>query len=251
MVLLSVLTLVSLLAPGAFSTSAVFTGSAVFERLSHFKDVGVPAVVQSKDLLNQAMIADGSCRAALAPAEFDGYAFFKDRARVQRVIEAVEKLPSTRGPSRFVLAAQSQLEGACNGNIARGDFSDDAYSCQSGYLFSHLKTSMHNWHRALCAPANDSSWGGMGMYDPAYQPQQEALTIGFMCMLACDCNHMSLPAASLSAIAGSLAAPDASRAILCDAVPWGKVNFTKSATDPNALAALATPLMDQVCKCQH
>ena len=67
--------------PPILPPAAVFTGPAVFERLSHFKDVGVPAVIAGKDLLNQAMIADGSCRLVenppgTAPVGFDGYAFF-------------------------------------------------------------------------------------------------------------------------------------------------------------------------------
>ena len=221
----------------------MFTGAAAFERLSHFKDVGIPAVVQAKDLFSQAMIADGCCRSALPFVEFDGFAFFHDMERVAAVLKDVMKLPTTRMPSRFVLAAQSQLHSSCTSTTnSTGD-----YSCRSGYNFRGVVASMHNWHRALCAPSDDPDWNGM--YDPAYQPQQEALTIGFMCMIACDCNHLSLPASSLSALAKSFAAADASRAALCSTLPWGVVNFT-NATDPDAVAALASPLRDQVCKCQ-
>ena len=163
--------------------------------------------------------------------------------RVAAVLKDVMKLPTTRMPSRFVLAAQSQLHSSCTSTTnSTGD-----YSCRSGYNFRGVVASMHNWHRALCAPSDDPDWNGM--YDPAYQPQQEALTIGFMCMIACDCNHLSLPASSLSALAKSFAAADASRAALCSTLPWGVVNFT-NATDPDAVAALASPLRDQVCKCQ-
>ena len=244
--LLLSLSLLSFLS-SATSSAAVFTGAAAFERLSHFKDVGVPAVVQAKDALNQAMIADGSCRATLGQHTFDGYAFFHNRDKVTAVIAAVAKLPSTRSPSRFVLTAQSQLLDVCTSASATANGTIAAYSCRQGFSFPGIASSMNNWHRALCASSDDPAWGGL--FDPAYQPQQEALTIGFMCMLACDCNSLSLPAASLSAIAGSLTAPDESGATLCAAVPWGKVNFTR-ATDPDALAALAAPLTDSVCKCK-
>ena len=87
-----------------------------------------------------------------------------------------------------------------------------------------------------------------GEFDPAYQPQQVALTAGFMCILACDCNNSQLPAESLAAFAES---PDVTLALqihVCKAVPWETVDFTEAADDVNTLADLSAPLME-VCGC--
>ena len=228
----------------ASSYSPVFSGPAIFERVSHFKDVGVPAVVQAKDLLNQAMIADGTCR-LLSP--FDGYAFFHNRGKVESVIDAISKLPSSRNPSYLVLTAQSELRSVCMANGTKVE-DDQDYTCRQGYSFKGISASMHNWHRALCAPEGDAAWGTM--YDPAYQPQQEALTMGFMCMLACDCNKLALPLDSLASFVTTLSSPDETRERLCGVVPWGSVNFTRAATNPDALAELTGPLISDVCKCK-
>merc|ERR1712060_247458 len=73
-----------------------------------------------------------------------------------------------------------------------------------GYETNVMAGAMHNWHRALCSTSEEAEWGGE--YDPAYQPQQVALTSGFMCIVACDCNKNDLPASSLAKLASLLKA---------------------------------------------
>ena len=87
-----------------------------------------------------------------------------------------------------------------------------------------------------------------GEYDPAYQPQQVALTAGFMCILACDCNMAQLPASSLSSLAESPESAAAVNQLLCAIVPWTEVDFSDAGGDVARLAEMSEPLMD-LCKC--
>merc|ERR1712166_675248 len=67
------------------AAARVFSDPAIFERVSHFKDVGVPNTL--KDPFNRAAIADGSCRAvASSPSAIDGYFYWHYPERVDAVI---------------------------------------------------------------------------------------------------------------------------------------------------------------------
>ena len=137
-----------------YAESTVWTGPAVFERLQHFKDCGVPGTVD--DVFNQAAIAEGSCRAV-------GYAgcgcsFLKHPDRVTTVIEAIKALPSSDGPSHMVLTAQDgDLLNACNSESSEHKTLED-------YDVSVVSGSIHNWWRALC----DHGSKDFQPYDPAY-----------------------------------------------------------------------------------
>merc|ERR1712109_25314 len=78
----------------------VFTESAIFERLSHFKDAGL---VNHLNTVDEAMIADGIYRmfhrGELGSA--DGYALWKNRLATEMVNNATKDLPPTEGPSHF------------------------------------------------------------------------------------------------------------------------------------------------------
>ena len=83
----------------AVSTAkSTFTDPEIFERLQHFKDNGVPGTVN--DIVNQAMIADGTCRLFI---EQDGFVFWHNRDAVIKVINAIKNLPATSHPSNLVL----------------------------------------------------------------------------------------------------------------------------------------------------
>ena len=95
------------------SHAAAFTDAERFERWSHFKDVGLPAVVPAHDTLDEAAIADGTCR-LLAGASYGGDHFFLQPTRVQRVLDALgNATPPTAGPSRFTLRASDALAQGC------------------------------------------------------------------------------------------------------------------------------------------
>ena len=158
--------------PYNYTDSTVWSGPAVFERIQHFKDCGVPGTVN--DLFNQYAIADGSCRAV-------GYAgcgcsFLKHPDRVRAIIEAIKGLPSSDGPSNLVLTAQNgNLLNVCNSESTESTTLEDYYDP------SVVSSSIQNWWRALCSK-------DFTPFDPAYQPQQQAVTLGFLCNTACNAN---------------------------------------------------------------
>jgi len=221
----------------------VYTDSSVFERLCHFKNDGVVNHLNSVD---NAMIADGSCRMIRGENGLDGFALWHDPTTTGTIIDALkEALPETSKPSHFVLTAHEVLADLCPDGAAVNP--DEEYHCRgSGHDVSVMAGAMHNWQRALCAQENDPEW--QGEYDPAYQPQQVALTAGFMCILACDCNNSHLPAESLAAFAESADVTSALQKFVCTVVPWESVDFTEAADDVDTLADLSAPLME-VCGC--
>jgi len=217
----------------------VFTGPAVFERLSHFVDVGIPATVE--DPLNQRMIVDGTCR--LVGVQNDGFYFYRNYSHVVEVILAMRQLPSTDGSSHFTLTALEYLKGPCE-PIHTHEPEDSAQCDQLD--FSSLVGSMDAWHRALCADKNDPSW--KGVFDPAYQPQQIALTTGFMCIVTCDCARSFLSGDILAKFASSIEVAERAKSDLCSLLPFKSVNFTAQASNTEQLTKLSSPLR-QLCNC--
>ena len=145
----------------------VFVDSAVFERLEHFKDIGVPATL--KDSIARAAIADGTCRSVVAPGSgpfpLDGYDFWHHNPeRVNAVLKVLSELPPTSQPSKFVRAAKKQLPNACFYGLRTETSKLELYEPTA------LAKTLSNWHRVLCDPQCD---------DPAEEPQQQALTTGF------------------------------------------------------------------------
>jgi len=215
----------------------VFSGSDKFERLSHFKDYGVPGTAH--DRVNRAMIADGTCRLF---QQRDGYFLWHDTARVERVAAALAAAPSTSKPSYFLLSAEPLLKEVCFVD-SDSEFKDTIGS----YSASVVIASMQNWYHALCAPAEDPSWSGQ--FDPAFLPQQMAITLGFMCIVACDTNSLPLEAAALARIASSSSAPQVSRNSLCTSFPWGKSPTFGAAGSLAELAVISRPLLSSPCSC--
>lgn len=218
-----------------------FTESARFERLSHFKDAGL---VNHLNTVDEAMIADGSCR--LFTDAQDGYALWHDRTATEAVNNATKDLPITEKASHFVLTAEKTLPNVCpkSSNIQS---KDAEYSCKGGgHNIDEISQAMSNWQRALCAPENDASWEGE--FDPAYQPQQMALTAGFMCIVACDCNEKQLPSSSLKEFAMNDDHAEFAKDVVCEMTPWGEVDFKDINSDPDMLAKISAPLLE-LCKC--
>lgn len=229
--------------------SVLSSSSASFERWSHFHDYGVPAVLASNDTLNQAMIADGTCRLGRTSmsTSWDGFAFYRDAERTAHVLNAYQQIRSSSAtPSAFTLDAQERFESACVKKSARVQSNRQ---CDQISL-SSLTGSLDAWHRALCATKDDPAWGGV--FDPAYMPQQMALTTGFVCIVSCDCgndNTTTLTSETMRSFAVNERAAVNARDRLCDTVPFGSVNFTRDATSVDELTSLTSSLRRGLCAC--
>lgn len=214
----------------------LFSDSARFERWSHFKDYGIPGTVD--DVFNQAAIADGSCRLVEPAIELDGSALFHEPTRVKAVLAALKAAPATDRPSYFVRATKEALRIPC---------STPAPSVTPKVAVSAIAAGMQNWYHALCAPETDPSW--KGTFDPAEQPQQMALTSGFLCISACDATKRVISAKAMASLSAD---PSLARDQVCQALPWGSgVDFSKLTTTSD-LAKLAAPLLDPTvgpCAC--
>ena len=206
----------------------------------HFKDHGLPGTIH--DPLNQAAIADGSCRLLDPPVELDGFAFWRSPARVARVIAALGECPLTDKPSYFVRATSERLLIPC---------STPAPLTPTNFTVAATAAAMQNWYHALCAPETDASWHGE--FDPAEEVQQVALTMGFLCIAACDAAGHMLPARSMTPLIKN---PTDARDATCSAksgIPWSNgTDFTK-ATSKAQLASMAKKLIMSpgICGCQH
>jgi hypothetical protein len=205
----------ALLVAASSAEQSIFPDSAVFERLQHFKDVGVPNTLE--DPFNRAAIADGTCRVTTGKAAYSkdaegGYASWHSNAgRVKAVLDALAALPSSDGPSQMTLAAKATLPAVCGADAPAADGNDLSF-----YNATVAAGSMQAWFRALCD--KDEA-------DPAYQPQQQALTVGFACAIACDAAGKKLSASSVDALAATPVAIESSVHTLCIAIPYAKDQF--------------------------
>ena len=87
---------------GCVAFNPVFTDSAIFERLSHFKDVGLPATLN--DPVSRAMIADGSCR-SVGVSDLAPFLMWSSLHSVETVLDTLSNLPDTSEPSHFVIVS--------------------------------------------------------------------------------------------------------------------------------------------------
>eukprot|EP00164_Ancoracysta_twista_P009471 GFYU01014024.1.p1 GENE.GFYU01014024.1~~GFYU01014024.1.p1 ORF type:complete len:273 (-),score=56.05 GFYU01014024.1:37-855(-) len=256
----------ALFAHGECATTVVeerpFPDASIFERLSHFKDYGIPGTVN--DPVNQAAIADGTCRVLGVASQHDGYSFWKNPARVKVVLDALKDTPGTDQPSHFTLHALRDVRAACLQDQDTLPKSEFTYTCRqpsSTNVFGFRMTSssssderqfdvptvaqsLQNWYRALC----DKEWAASPAGDPAYQPQQMALTVGFYCMTTCECAGLNFSASALDALSEH---PQEATDALCNS--WSQFDshrFVGSTTaDEIAHRARAT-LYSTPCHCE-
>lgn len=224
---------------GQAVTLPATSDSACFERWSHFKDYGVPGTVS--DPLNQAAIADGTCR-LLGPdnLKLDGSAMWNEPARVKGVLMALKDAPATDRPSYFVRSTRERLLIPC---------STPHPTVENNFSVKSVAASLQNWYHALCAPQDEPSW--KDAFDPAEQPQQMAITSGLVCIVACDTK------VDADTMASVLQDPQKVRDNICKALPytrsnkttaWNHADFTK-ATSSAELSRLAAPLRQTACTC--
>ena len=221
-----------------------FDGGAKYERWAHFKYVGIPHEAAT-DALATAAIADGACR--LISPDFDGFALWRQPLKATAVISALSNVPHSADdalgrPSNFTLTTQKVLQAPC---AAVGTGEPPAPT--TNFTLEQIAKSVQNWYHALCAPASDPTWAVHG-YDPAYQPQQQAITTGLACIAACDVAGLALPASAMSATYG---APSAARDAMCAAFPWaaGSATLFSAASSRSQLAASLKPILHEPCGC--
>lgn len=106
-----------------------------------------------------------------------------------------------------------------------------------------------NWYHALCAPADDDSWGGA--FDPAYQTQQQAATAGLLCIATCDLLDRALPGGAMRRLMG---ATEATNRAVCQAFgPWDPATSTsvisKLSNNRTALTEKLSAIADAPCGC--
>ena len=75
-----------------------------------------------------------------------------------------------------------------------------------------------------------------------------ALTSGFMCIIACDCNGASITPGQLAYFAESPESAQSVNDLVCSSTPWGEVDFADADGDVDLLAQMSAPLME-VCGC--
>ena len=129
-------------------------------------------------------------------------------------------------------------------------------SCQSGgKVVTHNSKSdlpLIQIEKSLIVLLNNSLKQALFNIHHFYRPQQMALTTGFMCIVACDCNQrptLSLDNFSIDDISAQFA-----RDTLCEFLPWGEVDFSLIHSDTVAaatvaLAKLSSPIADNLCDC--
>merc|ERR1712070_1358744 len=131
------------------------------------------------------------------------------------------------------LSVQKTLADACSGTTP-GKLNRTQFSAT-------VAKSAQNWYHALCAPEDDPSWNGK--FDPAYQPQQIALTAGFFCIVACDSKPgSSISAASMALLAKTPEAAKEARDSICKAFPWGHTDFS-TATDEGNFSKMTSKIL--------
>lgn len=211
----------------AKGTTPVISDPGIFERLQHFKDVGIPATTSNP--LARACISYGVCM--LFDASPDGLFNLKHTKAADAILSGVTALPSSDTPSYLTLHAKQTMPLICSKATSNGG------NALQGFAVADVSDSLDNWHRALCADKNEPSW--KGAYDPAYQPQQKALTAGLTCTFVCELAGQHFHSSQLAgAVVGSY----------CSAFPWGKKSW-KDASSFTDLASIATTL-SSVCGCE-
>ena len=150
-------------------------------------------------------------------------------------MSALNALPSSDSPSRMTLAAKATLPAVCVAPTSAANANNLSF-----YNATVAAGSLQAWFRALC----DKSWN-----DPAYQPQQAALTVGFACAIACDAAGEKLDAVSVDALALSVTEVRESVHALCLAIPYADDYFTQLRTFEQIADATSRWRKQRPCRC--
>mmetsp|Transcript_10410 Transcript_10410/g.38384 ORF Transcript_10410/g.38384 Transcript_10410/m.38384 type:complete len:218 (-) Transcript_10410:586-1239(-) len=159
--------------------------------------------MSANDTVDQSMIADGSCRMTTPdPTGLDGNALWHYyEGRVKSVLDAISDLPDSSSPE-FAGAARDAIPPKCKIAPQKSNTVDF-------YDITQLAQSVDNWHTALCAPDG-----------AATEPWQRAVTVGYVCTVACDLNEVGpMGDTTYASFAVDKATADSVTRSLCRAIP--------------------------------
>lgn len=225
----------------------VFTLDGIADRVLQYKQFGLRE--SGGNLAARAFLADGSCRIT-ADEAFDGYAFWHaNPSRVDPVLKVLRKLPKfTKDDNQtdWANAAKEALRPVCKIDPLPDDKTNSLklYDNEPEQKVRMATSFAQDWYKSVCAMTGP---------DPAEEAQQQALDIGFICVMVCDAAGKKLPASSMAKFRDTKFKTQDIVDKMCSGLPWsldsGPAKDLSGINSWNDFAS-ATEVWRKPCGCQ-